>query len=323
MKRVFVTGANSLLGTNLIHLLLSNGYFVKGLVRNITKYKGYLSPHLQLITGGLFDDYTKILADVDYVVHTAAITCQSLVNYNDYLKVNRNSTIQLFHAAIKCKVKKFVFVSSANTIGHGSSISPGNESCVVGKPYRDSLYARSKKETEENLLSLSAEMETIIVNPSFMLGAFDTKPSSGRIILMGWKKKIIFYPPGGKNFVHVKDVALGIVRSLESGRNGEKYLLVNENLSYREFFEKLNSVAYQNPLMIMVPRLLLTGIGIFGELLRKSGIETSLSWVNMRILCTSNFYSNTKSVTELGMNYMPIEDAIADALCYFKKNGVE
>ena len=42
-----------------------------------------------------------------------------------------------------------------------------------------------------------------------MIGAFDTKPSSGRIILFGLKIRLVVCPPGGKNFVHVKDVSKG------------------------------------------------------------------------------------------------------------------
>jgi len=320
MKTVFVTGVNSLLGTNLTHLLLSRGYVVKGLIRQKHKYKGYHNSGLQLIEGDLFDDFTRVLSDVDYVVHIAAITCQNLLEYTDYRKVNGSATIQLFHAAAKCNIKRFVFVSTANTLGHGSMDRPGNENDPVREPFNKSLYAKSKKEAETQLLNNKQMMETIIVNPTFMLGAFDTKPGSGKIILMGWRKKVIFCPPGGKNFVHVEDVADGIINCIENGRNGEKYILANENLSYKDFFTKLNAISNQKPVMIKIPSTFLLGIGIFGDLMRGLRIKTNLSLVNMKILCTNNFYTNKKSVAELGMNYRSVESAIADALTYFKNN---
>jgi dihydroflavonol-4-reductase len=323
MKTVFVTGVNGLLGTNLTHLLLSRGYFVKGLVRDKSRYEGNRNANLQLIEGDLFDDFTKVLSDVDYVVHIAAITCQNVLEYTDYWKVNESATIQLFHAAAKCNIKRFVFVSTANTLGHGSMDRPGNENDPVREPFSKSLYAKSKKEAEAQMLNNKQMMETIIVNPTFMLGGFDSKPSSGKIILMGWRKKVIFYPPGGKNFVHVEDVADGIIRCIENGRNGEKYILANENLSYKDFFTKLNSISSQKPAMIKIPRIILLGIGIIGDLLRGLRIKTSLSLVNMKILCTNNFYTNKKSITELGVNYQPVDLAIIEALNYFKNNGIE
>jgi dihydroflavonol-4-reductase len=108
-------------------LLTQKGYYVKGLVREKSRFTGNAHPNLELVTGGLFDDLTKVLADVDCIVHTAAITSQKLIDYEDYWSVNGDATIQLFHAAVKCKVKKFVFVSTANTLGHGTLAVPGNE----------------------------------------------------------------------------------------------------------------------------------------------------------------------------------------------------
>ncbi|MDP2235515.1 MAG: NAD-dependent epimerase/dehydratase family protein [Bacteroidales bacterium] len=320
MKSVFITGANGLLGTNLTHLLLKQGYFVLGLVRDKCRFLGDANPNLQLIEGDLFDDFTKVLTNVDYVVHIAALTSQNLLNYADYWKVNSNATIQLFHAAAQCNVKRFVFVSTANTLGHGSFENPGNENEKAHEPFTASFYAQSKKVAEEHLLSHKHIMETIIVHPTFMLGAFDTKPGSGRIILAGWKRKIVFYPSGGKNFVHVADVADGIIKCIQIGRSGERYLLANENLSYKDFFKKLNNVANQKPVMIKIPCFVLLIMGCFGELLRGLGIATNLSLVNMKILCTANCYMNAKSKSELGMHYRPIELAISDALNYFKKD---
>jgi nucleoside-diphosphate-sugar epimerase len=319
MKRVFVTGANSLLGTNLIHHLLDRGYLVKGLIRDKSRYKGKVSTNLQWIVGDLFNDFTRELEDVDYVVHIAAITCQNMLYYTDYLKVNVHATAQLYHAAARCHVKKFVFVSTANTVGYGTLDHPGSEIIPIRAPFNHSLYAKSKKEAEEYLLSQKTRMETVIVNPTFMLGAYDTKPSSGKIILLGWRRKVIFYPPGGKNFVHVEDVAEGIIKCLEKGQNGEKYILAGDNLSYQDFFRKLNVAANQNPVMIKIPPFILRGTGRMGELLRRIGIQSNLSLANMRILCISNFYTSQKSVTELGMHYRPIDLAITDALIYFSK----
>ncbi len=319
MRRVFVTGVNSLLGTNLVHLLLDQGYLVKGLIRDKSRYKGKVSPNLQWVVGDLFNDFTKELEDIDYVIHLAAITCQNILYYSDYQKVNVDATIQLFHAAARCNAKKFVFVSTANTVGFGSLDVPGNENAPIKEPFSHSFYAQSKKEAEESLLSHMHMMETIIVNPTFMLGPYDTKPSSGKIILLGWRRKVIFYPPGGKNFVHVEDVAEGIIKCLENGRNGNKYILAGENLTYQDFFRKLNAAANQSPVMIKMPKFILHGIGRIGELIRSTGLKTNLSLVNMKILCINNFYSNQKSVRELGMSYRAIDLAITDTLNYFSK----
>lgn len=319
MEKIFVTGTNGLLGTNLIKDLLDKGFFVIGLVRDSTKYKGSKHKNLRIIQGNLFDDFTRILNDMNYVIHIAAETRQNLHSYHSYWNINFNATVQLFHAAKRCKVKKFVFVSTANTLAYGSIKKPGSEQKRIRYPFTDSFYAKSKLETEKYLLQKNDDIDTIIINPTFMLGAYDTKPSSGKIILMGWKKRLILYPPGGKNFVHVKDVSRGIINSLKKGINGEKYILANENLTYQQFFKSMNIITRQKPIMLKVPKAFLLLFGYIGDTLRLLKLNTSLSSTNMKILCINNFYSNQRSIEELDCKYKPISTAISDAIDYFGK----
>ena len=145
--------------------------------------------------------------------------------------------------------------------------------------------------------------------------------SSGRIILMGLNR-VIFYPPGGKNYIHVKDAATCVVNSIDKGRNGEVYLLANENLTYREFFEKLSTVAGKHPAYIPVPGILLSFIGLFGSLLSVLGFKTDITFTNMRILCTGNYYSGRKAETELGITFQSTEKAITDAIEWFRSEGM-
>lgn len=317
MNNIFVTGINGFLGTNLCHDLLARGYKVKGLVRNLKKYKGIRHPNLELIEGTLFDNLIDHLESIDCIIHTAAMTQQNTSKYAPYWRVNYNATIQLFHAAIKKNVKRFIFVSTANTIGYGGFSKPGHEEAAMRIPFTQIPYAKSKSEAEDYLLSHQQKMDVMIVNPTFMLGAFDTKPSSGKIILMCWKKKIVFIPPGGKNFVHVEDVSKGIIQCIHLGKHGQRYLLANENLSYKHFFLRVNALSFQAPLMINAPKNFFALLGFIGDLLRKFNIRTNLSTNNMHALCIDNFFSNQKSIRELHMEYKSIDLAILDAISYF------
>lgn len=318
--KVFLTGITGLLGTNLATDLLDRGHQVKGLLRDLSKYKGPDHQNLQLVQGNFNDDLDSLLADSEVIIHAAAETGQHLIHYADYRTVNFDATRQLLEAAIRCKVKRFIYVSTTNTMGYGSRDDLGNEQKKIRFPISASFYAKSKQEAESYLLKHTDKIEIIIVNPGFMIGAYDSKPSSGRIILMGLNRRIVFYPCGGRSFVHVKDVAQGVINSMEKGKSGERYLLVNENLTYLQFFQKLNVLTSQNALLIKIPKLVLLAIGYGGDFLRMIGMKTSISSVNMRMLCIENYYSNRKSVDELGMKYRPVDTAIMDAVRYFRQN---
>lgn len=320
MKTVFLTGISGLLGTNLAHQLLATGHKVIGLVRKKESYLGLNHPNLTLFEGSLFSDLTQVLKDVQIVVHAAAETRQCLKSYSQYYNINRNATILLYNTALFCNVEHFIYISTANTSGYGSSEQPGDENTPVKSPFDKSLYAKSKLEAERYLLCSANKMKVNILNPTFMIGAWDSKPSSGRIILMGWNKRIAFFPPGGKNFVHVEDVAKAVLRCIDYGKPGEKYIIAGDNLSYHEFFNKVVSISKQKTLLVRIPSSALTAIGYIGDFLRLIGIRTGICVNNMRILSVKNFYSNDKSVRQLGLDYMPADVAITDAINYFKQN---
>ncbi|MCQ9633875.1 NAD-dependent epimerase/dehydratase family protein [Chryseobacterium sp. WG23] len=321
MKKICVTGATGLLGTNVIIKLLQNGYSVTALVRKKSSWLGEENENLKLVEADLSSDISSHLSNTDCIIHIAAETRQNLLSYEEYKNVNYDTVVNLFTHAEVMGIKKFLFVSTANTLGFGNTGFWGSEKAPQLYPFTYSFYAQSKLAAEEYLLQNRKNTEVIIVNPTFMIGAYDSKPSSGKIIFWTWKKKLVFYPKGGKNFVHVEDAANGILNAIENGRTGEKYLLANENLSYSEFFKKVNRITDQNPIMIAIPNRILSLLGLIGDGLRKLNIKTSISTSNMKALQICNYYSNQKSVKELGIKYQSIDKAIEDAVQYFIKNN--
>ncbi len=323
MGTALITGANGLLATHVIVELLAQGYEVRGLLRDKQKFQLEEHPHLTLIQGDFTHPQTirEAVRECDFVIHAAALMNQNLLDYAPYQRVNVEAVKKIMKASIKAGVKKVVHVSSANAFGFGTKEHPGNETQLIRKPFSKSLYALSKLEGQRVALSFKDQIEVTVVNPTFMLGAYDAKPGSGRILLMGFPRKILLYPPGGKNFVCVRDVATGVLKALEQGKNGEAYLLSGENLTYRDFFKKLSHITHQSPLFIKIPRRLLLAVGWIGDFLRALGIPTQLSLNNMKILCINNFYSNHKASSELKLRFQPIGKGIEEGIAWFKKEG--
>ncbi len=324
MARVLVTGANSLLATHVIIELLERGHSVKGLLRNIHDFQGSMHSGLELIGGNFTHAETAMRAirGCEFVIHAAAVTRQDLTGYSEYEHVNVKATEYLVRLCIAEHVRRFAYVSSANAFGYGTKKYPGNENTQSRFPFTKSHYAISKSEGQKAVLSYKDNIEIVVVNPTFIIGKYDSKPGSGRIIFMGYRKKIIFYPPGGKNFIHARDAARGTVDAMEKGKNGEAYVLASENLTFKAFFQKLSAVTGNNPVYVKIPRSILSALGVFGSFLRFLGIRTALSAVNMRILSVHNYYSNKKSCNELGLRLSSVEQAIADAVNWFTEKGM-
>ena len=320
--KVFVTGSSGLLGTNLILELLKQGFSVKGLIRNLSSYQEIPQDNLELIQGNIFDDLRPFLVKCDFVIHVAAETDQDLLKYHQYEKINVYGTLNLLEAAIDVGVRKFIYVSSANTIGYSGFSDGEMENIPIKFPFTKSFYALSKLQAEIALLAKMKEIDVVIANPTFMLGAYDVKPTSGKIILMAINRKFVFHPPGGKNFVHVNDVAKGLIQCLHYGRNGEKYIFSGENLTYRDFFLLLSKQTGKKLTLIQIPQIFLKPLGLLGDIIRKFGIKTRFQSVNMHSLCINNYYDNYKSRQEFDMKYRPVEEAIKDSLTFLVKRKI-
>jgi len=317
MRTVLVTGANGLLGTNVVLELLSRGYAVKGLVRSRRRFMDYSHPLLELVIGDIRDKTSLQAAarGCDFVVHTAADTYQKHLKVTDYDAVNLEGTKNILDLCRQEGNRRLVYIGTANTCGFGSRENPGDEQSPPAPPFTGCLYALSKIKAGELIdTAVSEGMDIVTISPTFMIGPYDYKPSSGRIINMALNKKVVFYPPGGKNFVHAADVARGVVNALEKGVAGDNYLMANENLSYRDFFQIISRLTGSRPLMIRLPRPLLLILGLAGNFLRRLGAEIPLCSNNMKILCINNFYTNQKALSRFNMSFLTTEEAVRDAL---------
>jgi len=323
--KVLVTGANGFLASNVVRELNQRGHIVRAMVRSSADLRSLPGTDYELFYGNITNIIHTVEAakDCDVVIHIAADTSQHHTDAGFYMRTNVLGTFNMLEAALKNNVKRFIFVSTANTFGYGTKSNPGNENMPAKYPFTSSGYAMSKMKAQELVLEYanSGKLETVVVNPTFMIGPYDTKPGSGKIITMIYDKKFVFVPSGGKNFIHVADVAAGICNAIDIGKSGSCYLLANENLSYSEFYTKLAKVAGKLFYQIKLPSGFLHALALLAKLASKSGFKSDLNPVNARILCVENYYSSAKAVNELMLPQTPVDTAIADALEWFSQNG--
>ena len=319
--KVLVTGANGLLGHHVIFELLKQNHSVRIIVRS-TKNICFDVNSVEVFIGNFTDsNQLKQAADgCGGIIHIAAVTATNLLKYEDYKKINAAGATVVTSVADELNINNLVFVSTANTIGYGNHNHPGDETFPIQFPFSNSFYAQSKVEAEQIFMKASKQPDKhiVIINPTFMIGAYDSKPSSGKLILMGYEKRLMFVPKGGKNFVAVKDVAMAACNALTHGRNGERYLVSGINLSFAEFYAYQKQIGNYKQILIRIPNYLLNIVGRTGDLIRRLGLETELCTMNLRQLMVREYYSNQKAKTELNLPETDLEIAINEAIEWFK-----
>jgi len=322
--KVLVTGANGFLGANIIRELNRRKIPAKAFIRESADKKSLEGLNYEVFNGNITrqQDVIKASQDCDYIVHAAANTGPAPTNYKHYQSVNVEGTRNVIEAAKNTGVKRLVFVSTANTIGFGDQETPGTEDVLFSHEFSHSGYATSKLMAEKMIQNavIEDQLNAIILNPTFMIGPSDAKPSSCMILLNIFNRPIVVMPPGGKNFIHVKDVAIACCESLTRGQSGDRYLLANKNMSYSDFFKMVNCVTEENQSLIILPKWMLLVCGGLGSLLCMAGINTKLTLLNARLLCLNNYYSGQKAVEVFDLKLKPIDTAVEEALEWFIKN---
>jgi nucleoside-diphosphate-sugar epimerase len=152
-----------------------------------------------------------------------------------------------------------------------------------------------------------------------MIGLNATGEGTMKIFNMYFNSWILLTTKGGKNFVYVDDAAKAIVNALYFGRTGQRYILANENLSYIEFYSKLEHCLGSQKLKIVVPDIIIKSLGIMGSLLNLFGIKAALNSANAYILTIKNFYTSSKAVQELTMPQTSIDQVLNEIVAHFTK----
>jgi nucleoside-diphosphate-sugar epimerase len=321
--KVLVTGGTGLLATHIIKQLVHKGVKVKCTVRDKSKFRLPSHGLIELVEGDICDaDFvTHSSAGCEYIIHAAAQTPGIITDKKIFERVNVTGTANVMRAAVKNAIRKVIYVSTANTIGYGTASEPGYEALYMKKPFTWSEYALTKQQAEQLVLSYKGRMEVVIVNPTFLLGSHIDSSGSGQLLYRAYKKKILFYPPGGKNIVHVEDVATAIVKAMEKGRNGERYLLSGDNVSFKKFYQLAASENNKMAsLLIPLPRFLLQLAGGIGSVLNAFGVKTNITFANVSIFLINNHYTNRKAVNELQVTFRSSFETIKDSVRWIEQH---
>ncbi len=324
--KILVTGADGLLGSNLIRELISRQYDVSALVQEDRTYITLVGLPVSIITGDLRDakSINNACFTMDVVIHCAANTSMFPPRQAAVKHVNISGTQNIIDACKLNKVKRLIYVGTANSFNSGSIDHPGNETNAYtatkyGLDYMDSKYEAQRLVLEE---AANGTLDALVVNPTFMIGPYDSRPSSGEMILGIYFKKIPGYTLGGKNFVAVKDVAFAIANSITLGQKGQCYILGHENLSYKEAFEKISTVLNAPPLKFKLSTGLVRFYGNINSFLGKFlPYHPKISRELAILASESHFYSSEKAITELKMPQTPLEIAIEECYAWFDENN--
>jgi dihydroflavonol-4-reductase len=127
----------------------------------------------------------------------------------------------------------------------------------------------------------------------------------------------------GLNMVDVEDVAKGHILALERGRIGERYILGNRNLTFREILDILERITSIKAPRLGIPIWLALGAAYADEFLSGKilGRHPRIPVSAVKTAGKFRHFDCSKAVRELGFPQTPVEASLAKAVSWFWQNG--
>ena len=336
---ILVTGGTGLVGAHLLYYLLLENDKVKAIHRKnsdlqaVKKVFSYYTKDfeavfqkIEWVEADITDVYLleKAFENVTNVYHSAALVSFNPKDYKAMRKVNIEGTSNIVNLCIDKKVKKLCFVSSIATIDKTIKNNNIDEECEWNPETNNYGYAITKYGAEMEVWRAYQEgVEVVIVNPGVILGAGFWHNGPGKIfskIHNGLK----FYTEGITGFVSVKDVVKVMIQLMKNDLKGERYILVSENVSFKEvFFQIADGFGKKRPSIKVTTFMSEIGWRLEKIKSRLTGKQPILTKQSSKSIHNKYYYSSEKIKKTLNFKFESISKTIKNVCKLYEKLPIE
>ncbi len=299
--KIIVTGANGFVGKNLSVFLLNKGYEVTSLSLRKEDWRGGFQ------------------RSADVIMHLAgkAHDTKNVSNPDEYYKINRDLTKELFNEFLDSDIKKFFYFSSVKAAADSvDGILTENE-----KTNPVTHYGKSKIEAEEYILSqnLPKEKKVFIIRPCMIHGP----GNKGNLnLLYKIVEKGLPWPLAAfhnqRSFLGIDNLNYLIYKMLlkENLPSGIYNFADDKALSTNELIQTVNASLDKKAKLWNISKHLIGKIARLGDKLK-----LPLNSERLKKLTESYIVSNQKIKSALGIEKLPLsaEEGLIKTIKSFKE----
>jgi dihydroflavonol-4-reductase len=324
-KKILITGGTGFLGTHIVRQFLEAGE--KNLRVMASSVPVWMKDAgIEAAEGSVTnrEDVAKAVKNVSAVFHLAGRVSRDNEDAAAMNKIHVKGTRVLCEAAKDAGVKTFVLASSSGTV----AVSENEE--ILDETYptpveiisRWAYYASKYYQERTALAEFDGKgLKLVILNPSLLLGSEDERLSSTKPILDFLARKIPYTPSGGLSFVDARDAASAFINSLEKGRHREKYLLGAANMSFKEFFARLERLSGVSAPLLRVPKKLAMASAGFIDSVFKNWNKTSpIQPKEVEQAEYFWYFDSQKAEEELNFAPRDPQETLQETISYLREN---
>ncbi len=325
--RVLVLGATGFIGGHIARAALDAGWEVRGLRRR-ANYRGHLGDAPVSWVRGNLRDYASLrlaMDRMDVVFHAAAFypTDGNPRKVRQQVETAEREIQNVLAAALAAKVGRFVYISSLSTIGHpppGEDRLADERDVYLPGTLPKSAYYEAKIAMEQIVMETVAAQKfpVVVLNPTAVFGPGDVNLTLGSLLISIARGQAVAWLPGTINVVDVRDVAAASISAVERGAIGERYILGGHNYSVKDAMTLAANVAGVNLPRFEIPLWALKSVVALGDTLPFLPVPAN----HLRTVEHWQGYNCEKARRELGLTARPFRETVADALVWFRENGM-
>ena len=317
--KALVTGANGLIGANLVRELIRGGHKVRAFLRTTSDRRSLAYLPVEIVAGDVLDldslyDATR---GCDVLFHAAAVFSYSETSAA-LERLAIEGTVNAIKAAHSHGVRRIVLTSSSVVLGSSNRPLVRNEEDRMDD--RETVpYIRSKGLQERAAIDHADKLgiDLVTVCPTVTVGphGYRLGPSNGIIVSYLNDISRATYP-GGCNIVSARDVAKGHVLAAQKGIAGQRYVLAAENLrwsSIHHMISELCGVSGPNWEANHTVSLLAAAAWEFASKLARTSPLTTRD--QARMVGRYYWYEHEKAA-QLGYRPRSARDALAEAIAW-------
>jgi dihydroflavonol-4-reductase len=311
---ILITGANGLIGSQLVIKLLQENLSVRILLRASadTSLIESQKQKIQISEGNILDipSLENALIGIDTIIHCAATVSFAEKANENMFQTNVEGTKNVVNIALKKNIR-LIYLSSVAAIGRDPKSNIINENTQWVNSELNSFYAQTKYLAElEVWRGIEEGLNAVMLNPSVVLGPGNWNKSSTKIFKNIFDGMLVF-PTGSTNVVDVRDVADAVSIILASSIRSERYIISGHHLSYENFFKQISISFGKKPPYIKVNKN--TSLFIYFLLKPILGFYFHNKFINKETISitSSHFlYENEKFGIKFNFSYRSLDETI-------------
>lgn len=322
-KKILITGGTGFLGTHIVQQLLEVGE--KNLRVMASSVPAWMTDAgVEAAAGSVTDRETVASAvkDVSAIFHLAGKVSRDNNDAAAMNKIHVEGTRVLCEAAKEASVQTMVLASSSGTVAVSEDEEIFDETFPqpVDVISQWAYYASKYYQERTALENFDGDgRKLVILNPTLLLGPDDERLSSTKIVLDFIAKKIPYSPGGGLSIVDVRDTAAAFIAALERGNHQEKYLLGSANMTFAEFFGRLERLSGVSAPMIKMPKkLAMAGSSVIESVFKHWGKASPVATNEVEQAEHFWYFDSSKAVEELGFLPRDPQETLNDTVNYLR-----